>query len=74
MADVLTEYSYLEMKARVDKAMGRAAREEDHVADPGKESKLAGEIMKWAKERGYPCQCFRQSAKAKDFLVPGWFD
>lgn len=38
------------------------------------ESKLAGKIMKWSKEHGYPCQCFRRSIKAKAFLVPGWPD
>ena len=38
------------------------------------ESKLQGEIMKWAKERGYPCQCFRQSKRVKGILVSGWPD
>ena len=45
-----------------------------HVADEGKESDLSGKIQKWAKDHGYPCQCFRQSVKAKGFLVPGWPD
>jgi hypothetical protein len=43
-------------------------------ADPGPESDLQGKIMKWAKGHGYPCQCFRQTVKAKGFLIPGWPD
>lgn len=38
------------------------------------ESVLQGKIVRWAKDHGYPCQCFRQSRKARGFLVPGWFD
>ena len=49
-------------------------RPELHVADKGPESELAGKIQRWAKEHGYPCQCFRQSTKARGFLVPGWPD
>ena len=39
-----------------------------------KESVLAGKIMKWAKDNAYPVQCFRQSVKARGFMVPGWPD
>jgi len=46
----------------------------DDTPDPGPESKLQAKIAKWAKDHGYPCQCFRQSKKAKGFLVPGWPD
>ena len=42
--------------------------------DPGPESVLQGKIMKYCKESGFPCLCFRQSKKAKGFLVPGWPD
>ena len=42
--------------------------------DPGPESSLSGKITKWAKDHGYPCQCFRQSRKARGFTVPGWPD
>ena len=38
------------------------------------ESTLQKNIVRWAKRKGYPCQCFRQSRKARGFLVPGWFD
>jgi len=43
-------------------------------ADSGKESVLRRKISKWALGEGIPCQCFRQSKKAKGFLVPGWPD
>ena len=48
--------------------------EVEPTPDPGPESDLAGKIQKWAKDHGYPCQCFRQSTKARGFLVPGWPD
>ncbi|MDD5095835.1 MAG: hypothetical protein PHV74_15900 [Dehalococcoidia bacterium] len=38
------------------------------------ESKLQRDIMSWAKRKGYPCQCFRQSKRVKGILVPGWPD
>lgn len=38
------------------------------------ESVLQGKIVRWAKEYGYPCQCFRQSKRVKGILVPGWPD
>ena len=44
------------------------------VADEGRERELAGKIQRWADAHGYPCQCFRQTAKARGFLVPGWPD
>ena len=42
--------------------------------DVGSESVLQGKIVKWCKDRGYPCLSFRQSRKAKGFLTPGWPD
>lgn len=47
---------------------------EEDTPDPGKEEVLAGKIMAWCKERGYPVQCFRQSKKAKGFLLKGFPD
>lgn len=44
---------------------------EEDIPDQGPESILAGKIVKHCKEHGWPCQCFRQSKKAKGFLVPG---
>ncbi|RLB94063.1 MAG: hypothetical protein DRH26_02235 [Deltaproteobacteria bacterium] len=44
------------------------------VADEGPESLLQGKIVKYCQEHGLPCQCFRQSRKARGFLVPGWPD
>jgi len=41
------------------------------VPDEGRESKLQGRIMDHCRREGWPCQCFRQSKKAKGFLVPG---
>ncbi len=41
------------------------------IPDKGPESRLAGKIKKFCDDHGYPCQCFRQSKKAKGFLVPG---
>jgi len=41
------------------------------VADQGPESKLARKIVKYCDEHGFVCQCFRQSKKAKGFLMPG---
>ena len=43
----------------------------EDIPDQGRESVLSGKIVKYCKEHGYPCQCFRQSRKAKGFLVPG---
>ena len=43
-------------------------------ADEGPESSLSRKIVKYCKEHGFPCQCFRQSKKAKGFLVPGLTD
>lgn len=49
-------------------------KDKNEDADKGPESRLAGKIMKWAKDHGYPCQCFRQSQKAKGFLTKGFPD
>ena len=47
---------------------------EDDITDRGPESVLAGKILKYCDEHGYPCQCYRKSKKAYAFLVPGWPD
>lgn len=67
----LLEYS-VKHKSRVKRPM--PADLVVDVPDEGPESTLQGKIMKWAKDRGYPCQCFKQSRKAIGFLVPGWPD
>ena len=46
----------------------------DEKPDEGKESKLQSKIVKYCKDHGYPCLSFRQSRKAKGFVVPGWPD
>ena len=43
-------------------------------ADIGPESKLQAKIVNYCNEHAFPCQCFRQSKKARGFLVPGWPD
>ena len=47
--------------------------EQQGKADPP-EKVLQGKITAWAREHGYPCLSFRQSPKAKGFLLPGWPD
>lgn len=70
----VSEDEYLEMKARVDRALGRTKPEEEHEPDPGPEEVLAGKIMKYCNDNGFPHQCFRKSQKAKGFLSPGLTD
>ena len=72
----ITEDEYLQMKARVNKTLGRELPEtsNDGESDTELESRLQGKIMKYCKENGFPCQCFRKSRKAIGFLVPGWPD
>jgi hypothetical protein len=72
MSIVITEADLVAMQAKMA-AKKRQDPEED-VPDEGPESILQGKIMKYCKESGFPCLCFRQSKKAKDFLVPGWPD
>jgi len=62
------------MKARVDRALGRTEKGVEDTPDPGPEEILAGKIMKFCKENGFPHQCFRKSQKAKAFLNPGLTD
>lgn len=52
----------------------KADNDSPETPDEGPESLLAGKIMKYCKDHGFPCQCFRQSKKAKGFLVPGLTD
>jgi len=47
---------------------------DDDTPDDGPESVLAGKIGTWARDNGYPILAFRQSRKAKGFLVAGWPD
>jgi len=47
---------------------------DDEIPDEGPESALQSKIVKWCKDAGYPCLSFRQSKKAKVFLLPGWPD
>ena len=41
------------------------------IPDQGPEANLARKIVKYCDEHGFVCQCFRQSKKAKGFLMPG---
>lgn len=70
----ISEFEFQQMKARVDRTLGLTKPEEDHKADPGPEEILAGKIMKYCSESGFPHQCFRKSQKAKKFLNPGLTD
>lgn len=70
----ISEFEFQQMKARVDKTLGRTEKEVDDTPDPGPEDVLAGKIMKYCKENGFPHQCFRKSQKAKAFLTPGLTD
>jgi len=66
-----------EVLAEYQAKMGRKLwpeKDKAEIADLGPESILQGKITKWAKDEGYPCLSFRQSKKAKGFLVPGWPD
>lgn len=68
-ADQLAEYM-----ASMAPCMPRGSTLPEGEADSGPESVLSRKISKWALGEGIPCQCFRQSKKAKGFLVPGWPD
>ena len=63
-----TQAEYDAWDAKVRPAREKTDRQE---ADPGPESVLQNKIKKWANDNGYVCQCFRQSRKARGFLVPG---
>jgi len=45
--EVLDEYN---------RKMGLAPEVTEDIPDDGPEARLAGKIMKWAKDHGYPCQ------------------
>ncbi len=70
----ISEEEFAQLEAQSKRGRGVLPKEDEHPPDPGPEEVLAGKIMKWAKERGFPCQCFRKSIKARGFLVPGWAD
>jgi len=63
-----------ELESRRVKAILHTLPDADDVPDPGPESVLAGKIGTWARDNGYPMLAFRQSRKAKGFLVAGWPD
>ena len=63
-----------ELESRRVKAILQTLPDADETPDPGPESVLAGKIVKYCKDHGYPCQCFRKSKKAKGFLVKGLTD
>ena len=50
----ISEFEFQQMKARVDKTLGREDPEEDHEPDPGPEERLAGKIMEYCKAQGFP--------------------
>lgn len=70
----ISETEFQIMKERVDQTLGRTPEEAEDVPDPGPEEVLAGKIMKYCREQGFPHQCFRKSQKAKKFLNPGVTD
>ena len=70
----ITEEEYAQLEAQAKCGRGLIPKEDEHEADPGPEEVLAGKIMKWAKDKYYPHQCFRKSIKAKGFLSKGFTD
>lgn len=73
-ADYMEQYATKMKRGQPPVCDALAAYDAQEKADEGKESRLAGKIMKDCKDLGWPCQCFRQSRKARGFLVPGWWD
>lgn len=70
----ISEVEFEIMKARVDKKLGVTTPDHPDQPDPGPEDVLAGKIMKYCTESGFPHVCFRKSQKAKKFLKPGVTD
>jgi hypothetical protein len=66
------------MIARGSKDYAKTAQlfpgDEEHEPDPGLEQDLVGKCLKHCKDHGFIMQAFRQSIKAKGFLIPGWPD
>ena len=56
------------------KAVVDWAQSSPHKPDPGPESTLQGKIMVYCKEHGYPCLSFRQTARVRGVVTPGWPD
>lgn len=67
-----TEAEYGAYRAKQDRIDPLAGKRED--ADEGPESKLQGKITKLCKDKAWPCLSFRQSSKARGFIIPGWPD
>ena len=75
MSAVITEDEYKLLKASVDRKLGRGKLKVEAIKSKVKaEAELMGQVMKYCKEEGFPCQCFRSSRKAIGFLNPGWPD
>lgn len=75
MPDYISELEYQLLLENVEKKkVGRRQPEVKDKPDPGPESILMGKIMKYCKNEGFPCQCFRPSRRAIGMLVPGWPD
>ena len=71
----ITEFEYEMLKRQAKNGItGKRKVITEDKADPEPESILMGKIMKYCKNEGFPCQCFRPSRKAIGFLVPGWPD
>jgi len=68
---VISEAELIALRANMERKSRPA---EEDTPDPGPESVLQSKIMKYCKDNGFPCLCFRPSKKAKGFLVPGWPD
>ena len=58
----------------VKKQTKEFAKTADLNPDPGPEADLVGKCLKHCKDHGFIMQAFRQSVKAKGFLIPGWPD
>ena len=69
-----TEEWLLEYEAKQAARQAAPIHSDQTPPDLGPESMLQSKIQVWAKDKGVPCLCFRQSKKAAGFLVPGWPD
>ena len=72
MPTYISELEFKLMQERVKNKLKPESADPQEAGEP--ESILAGKIMQYCKNEGYPCQCFRPSRKAIGFLVPGWPD
>ena len=74
MPTYISELEFKLMQERVKRLKGADKNSDEESADPGLESELMGKVIAYCKQEGFPCQCFRPSRKAVNFLVPGWPD